>query len=70
LFNPEKSYDLLVYAKKMALAFAKFGSKKQKRCKDTYTLNVLQYVDVSASERRENSESSVAEDFAAESTTS
>jgi len=52
------------------MAFAEFGSKKQKRCRDTYALNVLQYVDVSTSKGHKTSESSTTEDFVAESTTS
>jgi len=53
---------------KMALAFVEFGSKKQKHHRDMYTLNILQYVDVSASEGQETSKSSTTEDSAAKST--
>ena len=40
----------------MASAFVTFGSSKPKHRKDTYALNVLQFIDGSASEGRESSE--------------
>ena len=68
LISPEKSFELLAYAQQMASAFTNFGCSKPKRRKDTYALNVLQFVDVSASERGESSESSSGSDSVAEST--
>jgi hypothetical protein len=68
LISPEKTFHLPVYAEQMASAFAEFGGSKPKRRKDTYALNVLQYVDVSASEGRESSGSSTDSDSATEST--
>jgi len=41
----------------MASAFADFGCSKPKRRKDTYALNVLDFIDDSASEGKETSES-------------
>jgi len=66
--SPEKTFELPVYAKQLASAFADFGCSKPKRCKDTYALNVLQFIDGSASEGRESSESSTGSDFATKST--
>ena len=60
--SPEKNFDLPVYAEQMASAFVEFGCSKPKRHLDTYALNVLEFVDVSASEGRETSESSTDED--------
>ena len=68
IVSPEKPFHLPQYAEQMASAFASFGSSKPKRCKNTYALNVLQYVDVSASEGRESSESSTESDSVTEST--
>ncbi len=67
MISPEKPFQLPVYAEQMASAFADFGCSKPKRRKDTYALNVLQYVDVSASEGRESSESSMTSNSASES---
>ena len=58
LISPEKTFELLVYAKQMASSFAEFGCSKPKRCKDGYAIAVLQFIDGSASEGRESSESS------------
>ena len=66
--SPEKPFILPPYAEQMATAFANFGCKKQRRRKDTYALNVLQFIDVSASEGRESSESSIGSDSVTEST--
>jgi hypothetical protein len=68
LYSPEKSFHLPIYAEQMASAFADFGCSKPKRRKDTYALNVLQFIDGSASEGRETSESSTNDDSATEST--
>ena len=58
LINPEKTFELPVYAKQMASSFAEFGCSKPKRRKDGYAVAVLQFIDGSASEGRESSESS------------
>ena len=58
LINPEKTFELPVYAKQMASSFAEFGCSKPKRHKDDYVVVVLQFIDGSASEGRESSESS------------
>jgi len=57
-FSPEKPFHLSVYAAQMASTFAELGCSKPKRHKDTYALNVLDFIDGSASEGRETSESS------------
>ena len=58
LISPEKTFELPVYAKKMASAFADFGCSKPKRHKDAYAVAVLHFIDGSALEGRESSESS------------
>ena len=58
LISPEKTFELLVYAKQMASSFAEFGCSKPKRRKDGYAVVVLQFIDGSASKGRESSESS------------
>ena len=58
LISPEKTFELPVYANQMASAFAESGCCKPQRCKDTYAVAVLQFIDGSASEGRETSESS------------
>ena len=58
LIIPEKTFELPVYAKQMASSFADFGCFKSKRRKDGYAIAVLQFIDGSASEGRESSESS------------
>ena len=60
--SPEKPFELPVYAEQMASALAEFGCSKPKRRRATYALNVLQYLDVSASEGRESSGSSIDSD--------
>ena len=47
-----------MYAKQMASSFADFGCSKSKHRKDGYVVAVLQFIDGSASEGRESSESS------------
>ena len=56
--SPEKTFELPVYANQMASSFAEFGCSKSKRHKDGYAVAVLQFIDGSASEGRESSESS------------
>ena len=56
--SPKKTFELPVYAKQMANSFADFGCSKPKRRKDGYAVAVLQFIDGSASEGRESSESS------------
>jgi len=68
ILSPEKPFDLLVYAKQIACAFAEFGCKETKRKKNLYALNVLEFIDGFASEGRETSESSNSEGFVTEST--
>ena len=58
LISPEKTFELPVYAKQMASSFADFGCSKPKRRKDAYAVAILQFIDGSASEGRESSESS------------
>ena len=58
LISLEKTFELPVYAKQMASSFAEFGCSKPKRRKDGYAVAVLQFIDGSASEGRESSESS------------
>ena len=58
LISPEKTFELPVYANQMASAFAESGCSKPQRCKDAYAVAVLQFIDESASEGRESSESS------------
>ena len=58
LISPEKTFELPVYAKQMASAFAHFGCSKPRRHKDAYAVAVLQFIDGFASEGRESSESS------------
>ena len=57
LISPEKTFELLVYANQMASAFTESGCSKPQRCKDAYAVAVLQFIDGSASEGRETSES-------------
>ena len=57
LISPEKTFELPVYTKQMASSFAEFGCSKPKRRKDGYAIAVLQFIDGSASEGRESSES-------------
>ena len=58
LINPEKTFELPVYANEMANAFAESGCSKPHRRKDAYVVAVLQFIDGSASEGRESTESS------------
>ena len=57
LISPEKTFELPVYANQMASSFADFGCSKSKRRKDGYAVVVLQFIDGSALEGRESSES-------------
>ena len=56
--SPEKTFELLVYAKQMASSFTDFGCSKPKRHKNAYAVVVLQFIDGPASEDRKSSESS------------
>ena len=58
LISPDKSFELPVYANQMATAFTESGYSKPHRHKDAYDVAVLQFIDGSASEGRESSESS------------
>ena len=58
LISPDKTFELPMYTKQMASSFAEFGCSKPKRHKDGYAVAVLQFIDGSASEGRESSESS------------
>ena len=58
LISPEKTFELPLYAKQMARAFADSGCSKTQRRKDAYAVAILQFIDGSASEGRESSESS------------
>ena len=53
-----ENFELPVYANQMASSFADFGCSKSKRRKDGYAVAVLQFIDGSALEGRESSESS------------
>ncbi len=68
LFSPEKSFELPSYAQGMARAYVEGGCIVRKHRRDTYALNVLQFIDGSASEGRESSESSSTSHSVAEST--
>ena len=57
LISPEKTFELPMYAKQMASSFMDFGCSKPKCRKDAYVVAVLQFIDGSASEGRESSES-------------
>ena len=41
LISPEKTFELPVYAKKMASSFVDFDCSKSKRRKDGYAVDVL-----------------------------
>jgi len=69
ILSPEKSFDLLMYVEQVALAYAKFGTAKNKHHKSKFALNILEFIDGFASEGRETSDSSTNEDSAMESTT-
>ena len=58
LISSKKTFELPVYANQMASSFVEFGCSKSKRRKDGYAVVVLQFIDGSASEGRESSESS------------
>jgi len=66
----EKPFDLPVYAEQIATAFVDFSCSKPKRRKDMYALNVLQFIDGSASKGRESFDSLKTSDFATKSTPS
>jgi len=68
ILSLEQPFDLPVYAKQIALAFTEFGCKKKKWKKNPYALNVLDFLDGSASKGRETSESSSSEGSATKST--
>jgi hypothetical protein len=68
LLSPPKPFHLPVYAEKMASAFEEFGCSKRKSSKLKYAPNVLEFIDRSASECGEISDSSTTEDSATEST--
>jgi len=69
ILSPEKSFELPVYEEQMASVFVEFGTSKPKHRKTTYALNVLDFIDGSASESGETSDSSTSEDSMPESTT-
>jgi len=69
ILSSKKSFDLPVYAEQLASAFAEFGTSKPKRRIPSYVLNVLQFIDGSASEGGETSDSSSDKDSMIESTT-
>jgi len=57
--SPKKSFNVPLYAEQMVL---EFGSSKPNKCRDTYVLNVLEFLDVSTSKGKETSESSTDKD--------
>ena len=68
ILNPEKSFDLPIYAEQLASAFANFSTSKPKRRTPSYDLNVLQFIDGFASKGRKTSCSFSDKDSAIEST--
>jgi len=68
ILSTEKPFDLPVYAEQIASAFVEFGCKETKRRTNPYALNVLEFIDGSALEGREISESSSSEGSATKST--
>ena len=58
LISPERTFELPVYANQIAGAFTESGCSKPHRRKDAYAIAVLQFIDGSALEGRETSESS------------
>jgi hypothetical protein len=68
ILSPEKSFNLPVYAEQLALAFAGFGTTEPKCRKPSYALNVLQFIDGSASEGKKTADSSSDKDSETEST--
>lgn len=69
ILSPAKPYDLPLYAEKMTIAFGGFGSPKPNPNRKKYDRNVLQFIDGSAAEDRESSESSGTEDSMLEGST-
>lgn len=69
LLSPVKPYDLPVYAQNMTLAFGEFSCPSPKPKRKKYDGNVLQFIDGSAAEVRESSESSTTEDSMLEGST-
>ena len=69
ILSLEKSYDLLVYAKKMASQYKRYGCKEPKPRTPKYVTNVVHFLDVSASEGEETLESSSTKVSMTESTT-
>ena len=47
LISPEKTFELPIYAKQMASAFADSGCSKTQRRKHAYAVVVLQFIDES-----------------------
>lgn len=68
IFSPEKSFELPVYAEQAASVLAVQGSMKAKHRRPTCDLHVLEFIDGSAYEGRETSDSSTDMDSAIEST--
>ena len=68
ILSPEKSYDLPVYAEKMASQYERNGCRQPKPRIPKYAANVVHFLDVSASEGEETPESSSSEVSMTEST--
>ena len=58
ILSPEKSYNLLVYAKMMAAQYERHGCGGPKPSKPKYAADVVHFLDVSAAEGEETAEES------------
>ena len=59
--SPEKSYNLPVYAEIMVAQYEQHGCKDPKPSKPKYASNVVQFVELSASEGEKSASSSLSE---------
>jgi len=62
LFSLEKTFDLSIYVEQMASTFEDLGCSKSKHYKDTYALNVFEFIDGLTSKDRETINSSTNKD--------
>ena len=58
ILNPEKSYDLPVYAEMIAAQYEQHGCGGPKPLKPKYATDVVHFLDVSATEGEETTEES------------
>jgi len=61
ILSPEKSYNLPMYAAKLASQYERHSCKEPKSSIPKYTTNVVYFLDVSTSEGEETPESSSSE---------